>query len=253
MTTPYNLNLDPALSEQSLNKLDMREILKQRYLTGKTPGAGEINQYVEGTLENEIPRERFGKELSFQKESNLVNDEMGNKAIRLGEKYLRLARKDYELTQTREGIKALITIIAAALGGAAAAGAGGAAAGAGGAAGGAGAGAAGAGAAAGAGGAGGAVAGGAAAGGAAGSGGAAAASGAAGTGSVGASSAAQGFNWAQFVSNFSQGFNKFYGSYTGQTAGNSGFMNSPAGQALIQGGKAAFTNRNKNEYQNGKQ
>lgn len=250
MTTPYNLNLDPALSEQSLNKLDMREILKQRYLTGKTPGAGEINQYVEGTLENEIPRERFGKELSFQKESNLVNDEMGNKAIRLGEKYLRLARKDYELTQTREGIKALITIIAAALGGAAAAGAGGAAAGAGGAAGGAGAGAAGAGA---AGGAGGAVAGGAAAGGAAGSGGAAAASGAAGTGSVGASSAAQGFNWAQFVSNFSQGFNKFYGSYTGQTAGNSGFMNSPAGQALIQGGKAAFTNRNKNEYQNGKQ
>lgn len=250
MTTPYNLNLDPALSEQSLNKLDMREILKQRYLTGKTPGAGEINQYVEGTLENEIPRERFGKELSFQKESNLVNDEMGNKAIRLGEKYLRLARKDYELTQTREGIKALITIIAAAFGGAAAAGAGGAAAGAGGAAGGAGAGAAGAGA---AGGAGGAVAGGAAAGGAAGSGGAAAASGAAGTGSVGASSAAQGFNWAQFVSNFSQGFNKFYGSYTGQTAGNSGFMNSPAGQALIQGGKAAFTNRNKNEYQNGKQ
>lgn len=211
MTTPYNLNLDPALSEQALNKLDIREILKQRYLTGKTPGAGTINQYVSGTLKGEIPRERFGKELTFQKERNLVKDELGNKFIKLNEARLDFAKKDYKQTQLRDAIKAMVLIAGAAAGGAMAAGGSGAAAGA-----------------------------------SAGVGASQVST--AGSGAPGVVTS-QGFSWANFSKNFNEGFNKFYGSYTGQTAGNSGFLNSAAGQALIRGAKAGFGNTYANNKQ----
>lgn len=211
MTKPYNLDLDSALSERALNKLDPKEILMQRFLGGKTPGANTVNEYVSGVLTSEIPRERFGKNLTFQKESNRTREIIGNKFMKLNESRLDFAKKDYKQTQLRDAIKAMVLIAGAAAGGAMAAGGSGAAAGA-----------------------------------SAGVGASQVST--AGSGAPGVVTS-QGFSWANFSKNFNEGFNKFYGSYTGQTAGNSGFLNSAAGQALIRGAKAGFGNTYANNKQ----
>lgn len=208
MTKPYNLDLDSALSERALNKLDPKEILQQRFLGGKIPGANTVNEYVSGVLTSEIPRERFGKNLTFQKESNRTQEIIGNKFMKLNESRLDFAKKDYKQTQLRDAIKSMVLIAGAAAGGAIAAGGSGAAVGTG-----------------------------------VGTGVSKVGAGAAGTGT------SQGFSWANFSKNFNEGFKKFYGSYTGKTAGNEGFLNSAQGQALIQGLRASFDGN----YANNKQ